>query len=84
MSDNPFREELVSRHQPEPCSVIIFGATGDLTHRKLGPALYNIAVDGDLPPGVRVVGFARREKDDEIFRGLYRASVNRLLDGLKA
>ena len=43
---NPFREDLVSRNRPEPCTVVIFGATGDLTHRKLIPALYNLAVDG--------------------------------------
>jgi glucose-6-phosphate 1-dehydrogenase len=48
--------------------VVIFGATGDLTHRKLIPALYNLAADGDLPAGLTVVGFARREKTDEQFR----------------
>jgi len=53
---------------PQPCSIIIFGATGDLTHRKLIPALYNLAAEGDLPTGLSVVGFARREKTDEIFR----------------
>jgi len=66
--DNPFREFLVSRSSPEPCSVVIFGATGDLTHRKLIPALYNLAKEGDLPPGSRVIGVARREKTDQEFR----------------
>ncbi len=47
---------------------MIFGATGDLTHRKLIPALYNIAADGELPPQLTVVGMARREKSDEQFR----------------
>jgi len=65
---NPFREDLVSRTRPEPCTVVIFGATGDLTHRKLVPALYNLALDGELPPGVKIIGFARREKSDEVFR----------------
>lgn len=65
---NPFREGLSSRPLPAPCAVIIFGATGDLTHRKLVPALYNLAAEGALPPAVSVVGFARREKTDEIFR----------------
>src|SRR4030088_1254087 len=65
---NPLREGLVSRAAPQPCSIVIFGATGDLTHRKLIPALYNLAADGDLPPGLSVVGFARREKDDNQFR----------------
>jgi glucose-6-phosphate 1-dehydrogenase len=65
---NPLLQGLASRAMPEPCSVVIFGATGDLTHRKLVPALYNLAAGGDLPPGLSVVGFARRDKTDEIFR----------------
>ena len=65
---NPFRDELASRLTPEPCTVIIFGATGDLTHRKLVPALYNLAADGELPPTTRLVGFARRDKSDSSFR----------------
>lgn len=48
--------------------MVIFGATGDLTHRKLIPALYNLAVDGDLPSGVKILGFARRDWSDEYYR----------------
>ncbi|MDX1681329.1 MAG: glucose-6-phosphate dehydrogenase, partial [Akkermansiaceae bacterium] len=44
------------------------GATGDLTHRKLIPGLYNLAADGELPTGMKIVGFARRDKSDEEFR----------------
>lgn len=65
---NPLREGLSSRAMAEPCSLIIFGATGDLTHRKLIPALYNLAADSNLPPSMNVVGFARRDKTDQIFR----------------
>jgi glucose-6-phosphate 1-dehydrogenase len=69
MEENPFREaDLSMRNHPESCIIVILGATGDLTHRKLIPALYNLAADGDLPAGLRVVGFARREKTDEEFR----------------
>lgn len=69
MEENPFREDdFAVRNRPESCTLVIFGATGDLTHRKLIPALYNLAADGDLPPGLKVVGFARREKTDEEFR----------------
>lgn len=68
LTSNPFREGLSSRTVPEPCSIIIFGATGDLTHRKLIPALYNLAADGHLPSSVKIVGFARRKKTDEEFR----------------
>jgi glucose-6-phosphate 1-dehydrogenase len=73
--ENPLREGLVSRATPGTCAIVIFGATGDLTHRKLIPALYNLAADGDLPPGLSVVGFARRDKNDEVFRQeLYEAA----------
>ncbi len=66
---NPFLDDdSIVRSRPESCTLVIFGATGDLTHRKLVPALYNLAADGDLPAGLRVVGFARREKSDEEYR----------------
>src|SRR6266705_2142980 len=65
---NPLREGLSTRLVPQPCTIVIFGATGDLTHRKLIPALYNLAADGDLPPSVAIVGFARRKKSDDEFR----------------
>ncbi len=56
------------RAVPQPCAIVIFGATGDLTHRKLIPALYNIAADGEMPPAVAVVGLARRPKTDDEYR----------------
>src|SRR5438045_1820642 len=65
---NPLREGLSTRAVPQPCAIVIFGATGDLAHRKLIPALYNLAADGELPPAVTVVGFARRPKTDDQFR----------------
>jgi glucose-6-phosphate 1-dehydrogenase len=65
---NPLREGLSARPVPQPCSIVIFGATGDLTHRKLVPALYNLAADGELPPSMAIVGFARRPKTDDEFR----------------
>src|SRR6201984_192824 len=64
---NPLREGLSTRAVPQPCSIVIFGATGDLTHRKLIPALYNLAADGELPPAVAIIGFARRPKSDDDF-----------------
>ncbi len=65
---NPFRQDLAARSRVEPCTVVIFGATGDLTHRKLIPALDRLAVEGELPTGVKIIGFARREKSDAEFR----------------
>jgi len=65
---NPLREGLATRPTPQPCSVIIFGASGDLTYRKLVPALYNLTADRDMPTAFNIVGFARREKSDDSFR----------------
>ena len=65
---NPLREGLSTRAVAQPCTVVIFGATGDLTMRKLIPAIYNIAADGELPPALSVIGVARRPKTDEQFR----------------
>jgi glucose-6-phosphate 1-dehydrogenase len=62
---NPLREGLATRAVPQACSVVIFGAAGDLTMRKLIPALCNIAADGELPPALTVGGFALRKKTDE-------------------
>lgn len=66
---NPLRTNLIHRAVAEPCALVIFGATGDLTQRKLIPALYNLAADGNLPAGLAVVCFARRDKTSEGFRG---------------
>src|SRR2546430_440424 len=65
---NPLREGLPTRAVPQPCSVVIFGATGDLTHRNLWPPLNNLAAGGELPRAVAVIVFARREKSDDDFR----------------
>ncbi|MEI8195032.1 MAG: glucose-6-phosphate dehydrogenase [Phycisphaerae bacterium] len=59
----------------QPCVVVIFGATGDLTQRKLLPALYNLSREGLLGEGTTVVGFARRPKTDDEFRTEMRAAV---------
>jgi glucose-6-phosphate 1-dehydrogenase len=65
---NPLREGLPRTRVPEPCAVVLFGATGDLTHRKLMPALYNLARGGNLPAESAIVGYARRDWDDATFR----------------
>ena len=65
---NPLRAGLRMQRTPEPCTMVIFGATGDLTHRKLVPALYNLQRERLLPPGFNVIGFARRDWSDEFFR----------------
>ena len=44
-----------------PCGVVIFGVTGDLSRKKLMPAIYDLANRGLLPPGFGLIGFARRD-----------------------
>ncbi|KAB2649192.1 MAG: glucose-6-phosphate dehydrogenase [Verrucomicrobia bacterium] len=61
----------------EPCSIVIFGASGDLTSRKLIPALYHLFKDNQLPPAFRIIGFARREKTDESFRAELRDALGK-------
>lgn len=61
------RLDAVRKHI-EPCSIVIFGASGDLTARKLIPAFYHLFVAKQLPNPVRIIGFARREKTDESWR----------------
>jgi glucose-6-phosphate 1-dehydrogenase len=75
--ENPLRPGLRMDRTPEPCTMVIFGATGDLTSRKLVPALYNLTRERRLPGGFSVVGFARRDWDDDHFRQV-------LLDGTNA
>jgi glucose-6-phosphate 1-dehydrogenase len=75
LSENPFRLGLVTERTPAPCVFVIFGASGDLTRRKLLPALYNLAVSRLLPPGMSIVGFALTEMADEEFRSSMRQAV---------
>jgi glucose-6-phosphate 1-dehydrogenase len=60
---------------PAPAAVVIFGATGDLTQRKLVPALYSLATHQLLAPETAVVGVARSDLSDDEFRGRMRAAV---------
>lgn len=66
---NPLRDKRDKR-MPRiagPCSVVIFGVTGDLARKKLMPAIYDLANRGLLPPSFALVGFARRDWADEDF-----------------
>jgi glucose-6-phosphate 1-dehydrogenase len=53
---------------PEPCIVVIFGVTGDLTHRELIPSLYALGCKNLMPRPYAIIGFARRNWDDDFFR----------------
>ncbi|MGH2448668.1 MAG: glucose-6-phosphate dehydrogenase [Chloroflexota bacterium] len=74
--ENPLREGLRVARTPEPAIMVIMGATGDLTHRKLMPSLYNLAIERVLPHGFSVVGFSRTEKAHEDFRADMLEAVN--------
>src|SRR3954470_22093730 len=58
-------------------SLVIFGGAGDLAHRKLLPALYNLHVDGLLPPRMAIVGTGRGEKSDDEYRAFAKDGVTR-------
>lgn len=75
MSENPFRYGLADSLAIEPCVLVILGVTGDLSHRKLLPALYNLNVDGLLPSVFQLVGFARRDWSTDEFRAMLKQSV---------
>jgi glucose-6-phosphate 1-dehydrogenase len=66
--ENPLLEGLRLQRTPEPCALVIFGASGDLTRRKLFPALYSLALRRLLPQNFGVVGVARSEESDDEFR----------------
>jgi len=56
-------------------TIVIFGGSGDLAHRKLLPALYNLHVDGLLLPGFAVVGVGRKEMTDEAYRAFAKDGI---------
>ena len=72
---NPLLTGLSGRRTPDPCSIVIFGASGDLSHRKLLPGLYALAHNGLLPESFAVLGVGRRELSDESFRAQMREAV---------
>src|SRR4051812_19323338 len=61
----------------EPVTLVIFGGAGDLAHRKLLPALYNLHLDGLLPPRTAIVGIGRKEIGDDQFREFAHDGVRR-------
>jgi glucose-6-phosphate 1-dehydrogenase len=71
---NPFLQDVDER-LPQPSTLVLFGATGDLSARKLLPAVYDLLADGRLPERFRVVGVARDGNDDTTFRAHARAEI---------
>jgi glucose-6-phosphate 1-dehydrogenase len=88
--ENPLTAGL-ERVPVRDTALVIFGATGDLAHRKLLPALYNLAHEGALPERFEMIGVARRDQEDVDFQEMARQSIERfsrrrpdasVLDGL--
>jgi|SRR5579884_4272911 len=75
-AENPLIEGL-ERLPVRPTALVIFGGTGDLAHRKLLPALYNLAHEGALPERFELIGIARSKYSDEEFREQAAASIER-------
>jgi glucose-6-phosphate 1-dehydrogenase len=73
---NPLREGLRLQRTPEPCALVIFGASGDLTRRKLVPALYNLDLEQLLPNSISIVGMARRPISTDEFSNQVRDGFN--------
>ncbi len=78
--DNPFQDPLRFERKLPECAVVIFGAHGDLTKRKLMPALYRLAHERRLPPGVAVLGISRTPMSDDEFRNKMRDSVQQFIE----
>ncbi len=77
LTQNVLREGLIMARTPDPAVMVIFGASGDLTARKLMPALYNLALNRYLPTGFSVVGVANTAWSDEEFRNQMMSAVQK-------
>ncbi len=75
LDDVTFPSRETHRPAAEPFTLVVFGASGDLSHRKLLPALCALDCDGQLPAGARIVGYGRSDMTDESFRQDVRKSV---------
>lgn len=80
--ENPLRIGLRQERTPEPLILVIFGASGDLTQRKLVPSIYQLTRDGKLPPEITVVGVARRDWSHDYFREHTREGIEQFSDGI--
>ncbi|MEM9163894.1 MAG: glucose-6-phosphate dehydrogenase [Cyanobacteria bacterium P01_F01_bin.4] len=80
--ENPLRAGLQQDRIPEPQILVIFGASGDLTQRKLVPSLYKMRLERRLPPELTIVGVARRDWSHEFFRDHMREGIEEFGGGL--
>lgn len=76
VAPHPFLKGLSKHRGAPPTAIVIFGASGDLTARKLIPAIYNLGVDNLLPNDFYLIGFGRKDIPDEEFRSMAEADVS--------
>ncbi len=74
---NPLRHGRRMSRSPEPCSMVIFGGSGDLTRRKLVPALYRLSQKRLIPGGFTILGLSRSPMSDDQYRNKLREGVNK-------
>src|SRR4051812_35568662 len=77
---SPLLDPLRFERRVPPCAVVIFGANGDLTKRKLVPALYRLAYERRLPPAFAILGNSRTQMTDDQFREKMCADVKEFLE----
>ena len=77
VDDNPLREGLRLERVPDPSCLVLFGATGDLAHRKVIPALYHLWRTNLLPHDFVVLAIGRRDYDDDTLRDEFHASLEK-------
>ena len=77
VSENPLRRGLRLEREPDPCAFVLFGATGDLAHRKVMPAIYQLWRTNLLPAEFSLVAVARRPYTDESFTAEMKASLDK-------
>jgi len=82
--ENPLRVGLQQERTPEPLILVIFGASGDLTKRKLVPAIYQLKQERRLPPEITIVGVARRDWSHDYFREQMREGIEEFSTGIGA
>jgi glucose-6-phosphate 1-dehydrogenase len=80
-AQNPFADPLRFERRVPECAIVIFGASGDLTKRKLMPALYQLALDRKLPASFAIIGNSRTALTDEAFREKMAGEVRQFLEG---
>jgi glucose-6-phosphate 1-dehydrogenase len=77
---NPFQDPLRFERRVPPCAIVIFGANGDLTKRKLLPALYRLAYERRIPQNFAMVGNSRTPMSDQDFRQKMKESVQKFIE----